>query len=99
MRQATLLLGISSVTFTVQRWTSLNRYLNASPSLSVLPSMSSDHHPRTLLMAAKAASGGWSTVKTVVKLAPFIVLSCFRGLGLGRSLGCSVEQMKFNHMV
>src|SRR5215469_18728936 len=31
--------------------------------------MSSDHQPRTLLMARKTSSGVWSTVKAAVKLA------------------------------
>jgi hypothetical protein len=34
--------------------------------LSVPPAISSDHHPRTLLMASETSSGDWSTVKEVV---------------------------------
>jgi hypothetical protein len=39
-------------------------------SLSVSPSISPDHQPRTLLMAANTSLGDWSTVKDAVK-------SCF----------------------
>src|SRR5216683_5638734 len=46
---------------------SLYRYVNSAPSLSVSPSISPDHHARTLLMAAKASSGVWSTEMVVVK--------------------------------
>src|SRR5216684_1903120 len=56
---------------------SLYRYVNSSPSLSVPPSMSPDHHPRTSLMAAKASSGVWSTVKVLVKLLSFMIFSTF----------------------
>src|SRR5450631_521789 len=38
--------------------------------------MSPDHHPRTLLMAAKTSSGLWSTLKAAVKLWACMVLSC-----------------------
>src|SRR5260370_38103572 len=56
---------------------SLYRYVNSSPSLSVLPSISPDHHPRTLLMAAKASSGVWSTVKELVKFLALMIISTF----------------------
>jgi len=41
----------------------------------VAPSISPDHHPRTLLMAAKALFGVWSTEMVVVKLRFFMVCS------------------------
>src|SRR5713226_7923130 len=57
-------------------WT---RYVNSSPTLSLLPSTSSPHHPRTLLMASKTSTGVWETAKEVVKL--FMVLfSCDFGM-------------------
>jgi hypothetical protein len=49
--------------------------VNSPPSLSVVPSISPDHHPRTLLIAAKASSGVRSTVMVVVKLFSLIVFS------------------------
>jgi len=45
--------------------------------LSVAPSTSPDHHPRTLLMAAKASFGVWFTEMVVVKLRFFMAWSPF----------------------
>src|SRR5437879_4686203 len=50
-------------------WT---RYVNSSPTLSLLPSTCSPHHPRTSLMASKTSVGVSETAKEVVKL--FMVL-------------------------
>ena len=47
--------------------------MNSSPSLPVLPSISSDHHPRTFLMASNASRGVWSTVKVMVKSFIFFI--------------------------
>src|SRR5690348_18297484 len=49
--------------------------------------MSSDHQPRTLLMARKASSGVWSTEKAAVKLAFPAVLAAMSGLRAGWVLG------------
>jgi hypothetical protein len=43
-------------------------------SLSVPPSISPDHHPRTLLMASKTSSGDWSTEIVVLKFC--CVMTC-----------------------
>src|SRR5258708_2254651 len=45
--------------------------------------MSSDHQPRTLLMAWKTSSGVWSTAKAAVKLAFPVVLAVMSGLPAG----------------
>ena len=49
--------------------------------------MSSDHQPRTLLMAWKTSSGVWSTAKAAVKLAFPAVLAAMSGLLAGWVLG------------
>src|SRR5260370_24021042 len=41
--------------------------------------MSSDHQPRTLLIAWKTSSGPWSTAKAAVKLAFPVVLAVMSG--------------------
>src|SRR5215813_4258745 len=46
---------------------SCTRYVNSSPTWSLLPSTSSPHHPRTSLMASKTRSGVWSTTNEAVK--------------------------------
>src|SRR5262245_58677627 len=40
---------------------------DSSPTWWLLPSLSSPHHPRTLLIASKATFGDWSTKNVVVK--------------------------------
>jgi SnoaL-like domain len=42
---------------------------------AVLPSISPDHHPRTLVMAAKASCGVWSTTRVVAKFWLLMVVS------------------------
>src|SRR5258707_8029764 len=49
--------------------------------------MSSDHQPRTLLIAWKTSSGPWSTAKAAVKLAFPVVLAVMSGLLAGWVLG------------
>src|SRR5262245_2187739 len=49
--------------------------------------MSSDHQPRTLLMAWKTSSGAWSTAKAAVKLAFPAVLAVMSELLAGWILG------------
>src|ERR1700682_4325778 len=52
--------------------------MNSAPSLSVAPSISSDHQPRTLVMALKTFSGLCSTENVVVKSCEHVRLSFTR---------------------
>src|SRR5215831_12736422 len=64
---------------------SCTRYVNLSPTWSLLPSTSSPHHPRTSLMASKTRSGVWSTTNEAVKSVTILVSLYLHGVCLTES--------------
>src|SRR5215831_8785602 len=64
---------------------SCTRYVNSSPTWSLLPWTSSPHHPRTSLIASKTRSGVWSTTNEAVKSFTIVISLYLHGACLTES--------------